>query len=151
MGARVWVRGKVPLLGDIPDETEIDLRIGSMLCEAKLTEGDFTTSSLQHVLRYRDVEEVFDLERLTSGGKVMGYQLIRNVLATYAHGGRFIVLCDSRRPDLIREWWFVHSAIRDSDLRYRCSLLLWQELAASLAGEVQALFEVKYGINEYAS
>src|SRR6185437_10304441 len=42
------------------DRTEVDLRIGSLLIEAKLTEGDFQTCQAQMVEQYRDLDAVFD-------------------------------------------------------------------------------------------
>ena len=102
-------------------------------------------------MRYRDVERVFDLERITEGDTVIGYQLIRNVLSAYEYGRRFLVLCDARRPDLIQEWWKVHSAILDADLRYRSGLLLWQEIARQSPKELRVFLARKYGINGSAA
>jgi hypothetical protein len=46
------------------DRTEVDLRFGSLLVEAKLTESDFQSRSAAIVESYRDFHEVFDSERL---------------------------------------------------------------------------------------
>jgi hypothetical protein len=46
------------------DRTEIDLRFGSLLMEAKLTEADFQSRSAAIVESYRDFDEVFDRDRL---------------------------------------------------------------------------------------
>jgi hypothetical protein len=46
------------------DRTEVDLRFGSLLVEAKLTEGDFQSRSAAIVESYRDFDEVFDRDRL---------------------------------------------------------------------------------------
>lgn len=46
------------------DRTEVDLRLGSLLLEAKLTESDFQCRSAQIVEAYRDFQEVFDCNLL---------------------------------------------------------------------------------------
>lgn len=141
------VAGQVPLNSGGSDATEIDCRLGSTIIEAKLTEGDFTSKSRETVYGYRDFRSTFVLEHLPQDGTTYsGYQLIRNVLAAAAHGYRFHVLCDTRRPDLIQGWWAVHSAIADPELRARCGLLTWQELAAIAPGQLRRFLAQKYGI-----
>ncbi|HEV2487480.1 MAG TPA: hypothetical protein VGT08_18290 [Terracidiphilus sp.] len=54
----------VPLSTGRFDRTEVDLRMGSLLVEAKLTEGDFQTREARIVEAYRDFDEVFDRELL---------------------------------------------------------------------------------------
>ena len=94
--------------------------------------------------RYRDFEEVFDVEMLPRRGELYeSYQLIRGTLAAAARQERFIVLCDGRRADLGECWYRVLRAVRGSELRSRLSLLTWQELAAELPGAVRAFLEVK--------
>jgi len=66
-----------------------------------------------------------------------GYQLIRNVLAAYAEGCSFCVLHDERRPDLREAWFAVMAAVKNAELRTRCKVLTWQELAALLPEELQ--------------
>ena len=46
------------------DCTEIDLKLGDLLIEAKLTENGFQTAPRRLIDRYRDLEEVFDLATL---------------------------------------------------------------------------------------
>lgn len=46
------------------DRTEIDLQLGSLFVEAKLTESSFQAAPFRLIERYRDLETVFDLERL---------------------------------------------------------------------------------------
>ncbi|HEV2132955.1 MAG TPA: hypothetical protein VGR47_01705 [Terracidiphilus sp.] len=53
-------KARVPLLNGRFDRTEVDLRLGSLLIEAKLTEGDFQTCKPSAVEQYRDFETVFD-------------------------------------------------------------------------------------------
>lgn len=53
-------KARVPLINGRFDRTEVDLRLGSLLIEAKLTEGDFQTCETTVVRQYRDFEAVFD-------------------------------------------------------------------------------------------
>ena len=189
-------KAKVPLKSGLFDRTEVDMRWGGLLVEAKLTESDFQTRSAALVENYRDFEEVFDPELLprtairiarrkqaiefpeeftqewekpaqenesiaakfqagiaaradelapTLPG-YMGYQLIRNVLAAHAHGLRFCVLHDERRPDLREMWFSVLRAVRSAELRSRLQVLTWQELASALPKWLQPFLEAKYGI-----
>jgi hypothetical protein len=66
------------------------------------------------------LSDVFDVTLLPQTAPAyQGYQLIRNVLAAAAHGYHFVVLCDGRRPDLLHEWWQVHTAIRARSVAFR--------------------------------
>ena len=77
----------------------------------------------------------------------VSYQLLRNVLAIARHPHRhFRVLLDSRRPDLLREWWTIFGAIRDPAVRSRCGFVLWQELAAACPAPLQEFLVRKYGL-----
>ena len=53
-------KARVPLANGRFDRTEVDLRLGSLLIEAKLTEGDFQTRAATIVEAYRDFDAVFD-------------------------------------------------------------------------------------------
>jgi hypothetical protein len=140
-------RPEIPLRSGRTDRTEIDMKLGDLLVEAKLTETDFQTAPARMIARYRDLEEVFDSgELMMSGGVVPGYQLIRGVLAAYATGGSFCVFCDARRPDLVENWYSVMRAVRSCVLRCRLQLLTWQELAAVLPNSLQKFLRAKYGI-----
>jgi len=57
-------KARVPLASGRSDRTEVDMRFGSLLLEAKLTEGDFQTKAAAVVEGYRDFDEVFERERL---------------------------------------------------------------------------------------
>jgi hypothetical protein len=57
-------KARVPLASGRSDRTEVDMRLGSLLVEAKLTEGDFQTKAAAVVEGYRDFDEVFERERL---------------------------------------------------------------------------------------
>jgi hypothetical protein len=154
------------------DRTEIDLTLGKLFVEAKLTESNFQLAAPALIERYRDLEAVFDVARLPSKVllppplppnldpddptvnlprraariRIEGYQLIRNVLAAYASDTSFCVLSDARRHDLMETWYSVLSAVHAPDFRWRLKLLTWQELAATLPGDLQTFLDAKYGI-----
>ncbi len=142
----------VPLISskkdwDKKDRTEVDMRLGALLVEAKLTESDFQLAPARLLSRYRDLEAVFDLERLPRrADSFVSYQLIRGTLAAFAYGQSFCVFCDARRPDLIEAWYAVMQAVGPVDLRHRLKLLTWQELAVLLPGDLQHFLAEKYGI-----
>jgi hypothetical protein len=188
-------KARVPLKSGRFDRTEVDMRWGGLLVEAKLTEGDFQVRAARIVEGYRDFDAVFDRERLPrvelrttrtraavefaaeftqeweepaaddeaarefqqgivarareaepAEAAYAGYQLIRNVLAAYAEGCSFCVLHDERRPDLREAWFAVMAAVKNAELRTRCKVLTWQELAALLPEELQDFLDCKYGI-----
>ncbi len=177
------------------DRTEVDMRWGDLLIEAKLTESDFQTRSAKIVQGYRDFDAVFDRELLprvalktarrrtavefaeaytqeyeepTADEGVArefqaalvaerwekeaaepgyaGYQLIRNVLAAYAEGCSFCVMHDARRPDLREQWFAVMAAVKSADMRTRCKVMTWQEVAAWVPQGLQDFLGIKYGI-----
>jgi hypothetical protein len=142
------VKPRVPLINGKFDRTEVDMRVGDLLVEAKLTESDFQTKRAELVERYRDLEVVFDVDSLPYGEKgIHGYQLVRNVLAAYATQQRFSVILDKRRPDLIEQWHAVQRAIRLAGVRVRCLVLTWQELAAAVPkSSLKKFLAEKYGI-----
>lgn len=138
---------RTPLMKGKSDATEVDMRVGDLLVEAKLTESDFQTARPSLIERYRDAEDVFDVAELpVRGGRVLGYQLIRGTLAAYACGCSFCVLCDARRPELVEIWYAVMRAVRSFDLRCRLKLLTWQELAGVVPGELAEFLAEKYGV-----
>jgi hypothetical protein len=193
-------KARVPLASGLFDRTEVDMRWGDLLVEAKLTEGDFQTRSAVIVEAYRDFDAVFDRELLpqvevglarrkqavelaeeftqewedtgtlsldeTSAValefhealvaeaeeraprevRYRNYQLIRSVLAAYAAGARFCVICDERRPDLREAWFRVMAAVRNAEMRTRCLMLTWQELAAVVPVGLREFLQAKYGI-----
>ncbi|WP_263352570.1 PGN_0703 family putative restriction endonuclease [Acidicapsa acidisoli] len=195
-------KARVPLRNAREDRTEVDMRWGGLLVEAKLTEADFQTRSATVVEAYRDFDEVFDRDLLprvklrtlrqkaaaefpeefsqeweasdapddernvrAAAAKAYqqaivakgvaqqpvepgyaGYQLIRNVLAAYATGCSFCVMHDQRRPDLREAWFRVITAVRRAEMRVRCKVLTWQELAALLPEPLREFLDRKYGI-----
>lgn len=141
------VKPRTPLKGGKRDATEIDMRVGDLLVEAKLTESDFQSARMALVKRYRDVEEVFDVAELpVRGGRVIGYQLIRGTMAAHASGCSFCVLCDARRPELVEIWYAVMRAVRSFELRCRLKLLTWQEIAGVVPEELREFLVEKYGV-----
>lgn len=141
------VRVAGPLKNGHRDRTEVDMRLGDLLVEAKLTEGDFQSCPAELIERYRDFEEVFEVEKLprTTEGYAE-YQLLRNVLAAHANQERFCVIADARRPDLRERWFRVMQCVGDYEARLRCQMLTWQEIAAVLPTPLRAWLEEKYGI-----
>jgi hypothetical protein len=177
------------------DRTEVDMRWGNLLVEAKLTESDFQTRTSHIVEAYRDFDEVFERELLPqvelrtarrrtavefaeeytqeweeaapddslarefqegivarareaepAETAYAGYQLIRNVLAAYAEGCSFCVVHDERRPDLREDWFAVMAAVKAAEMRVRCKVMTWQELAALAPEDLQEFLDLKYGI-----
>ena len=57
-------KARVPLRNGLVDRTEVDMRLGSLLVEAKLTESDFQTRKAGVVEAYRDFDAVFDRDLL---------------------------------------------------------------------------------------
>jgi hypothetical protein len=141
-------RARVPLREDKFDRTEVDMLWGNLLVEAKLTEGSFESCAAEMMANYSRFTEVFNHKVLPRKKRQFCcYQLLRNVLAADAHGCGFCLICDARRPDLMEAWFEVLSAIRPLDLRLRCKLLTWQELAQALPSDLQDFLSLKYGIS----
>jgi hypothetical protein len=139
---------RIPLLTDAKERTEVDMKLGNTLFEAKLTEGDFQVQRVDLVEQYRDFKETFEYRRLPKAtGKYVSYQLIRNVLAAHALNLDFCTLLDARRPDLIEAWYSVVRCIRSATLRARCKVLTWQELTSCLPATLRSFLSAKYGIN----
>jgi hypothetical protein len=129
------------------DRTELDLCVGDLAVEAKLTESTFGTAARERVERYVRLSQVFDVEELPWGPRgLQGYQLVRGVLAAQQSGRRFLLLCDGRRADLQEMWFRVLRAVRNCEVRSRMALLSWQELAGALPKTVQRWMAEKYGL-----
>ncbi|NLI65332.1 MAG: hypothetical protein GX380_01165 [Tissierellia bacterium] len=125
--------------------TEVDMKIGDCIIEAKLTENSFTEKDLSIVLGYENIHEVFDIDMLTKeNNKVRNYQLLRNVLAASKHNFSFKVLLDERRIDLIRELFDTLAAVKDSNLRSRIGFITWQEIASYCGKDLKNYLELKY-------
>jgi hypothetical protein len=61
---------RVPLQNGRADRTEVDMKLGALLVESKLTETDFQTKAPEIVESYRDLDVVF--ERSTRFGTDCG-------------------------------------------------------------------------------
>ena len=195
-------KARVPLHRGRSDRTEVDMRLGSLLVEAKLTESDFQSRAAAIVESYLDFDEVFERDLLPRvelrmlrrkeavefpeefsqepedvsipGGDIdlraelanayqaeivakgvaeqpttpgyASYQLIRNVLAAYAHGCSFCLMHDARRPDLREAWFQVMAAVKSAEMRVRLKVVTWQEFTAVLPEELRVFLDWKYGI-----
>jgi hypothetical protein len=145
--AEFGFRARVPLASGRADRTEVDMRLGELLVESKLTESDFQCREVAFVESYRDFADVFDCRKLPQDARgFLSYQLIRNVLAAHHGHCSFCVMIDARRPDLREAWFAVMSCIRIVDLRLRCKVLTWQELAQALPVKLQRFLQEQYGI-----
>ena len=142
------VRPGILLKSGGQDRSEMDLKLGDLFIEAKLTEGDFQTARCDLVHRYRDLDSVFEVDRLPMRKeKYRSCQLIRGALTAHAHGASFAVVCDQRRQDLVDACFEVMSAVASAELRCRMSVVTWQELAETLPRKVRAFLADKYGID----
>lgn len=65
-------KARVPLRNGRYDRTEVDMRLGGLLVEAKLTESDFQTCKASVAEGYRDFDEVFDAAMLPRVALAMG-------------------------------------------------------------------------------
>ena len=140
-------RARVPLRNGGYDRTEVDMKLGDLIVEAKLTESDFQRGAVELVARYRDFADVFEESELPrSEDCYEGYQLIRNVLAAFERDCSLCVLLDARRPDLVEAYYAVMKCVRPVPLRTACKVLTWQELAQILPVTLRSFLAVKYGI-----
>ena len=140
-------RARVPLANGRFDRTEVDMRLGNLLIEAKLTEGDFQQAPKTVVNTYRDFSPVFNCEELPqTQNDYLSYQLIRNILAAQASNCSFCLLMDARRSDLIEAWYAVIRCVSPVDLRLRCKIMTWQDVFRMLPKTLQGFLAEKYGI-----
>jgi hypothetical protein len=140
-------KARVPLANGKFDRTEVDLRLGNLLIEAKLTESDFQSARKDVLAAYRDFSEVFDCRQLPQTRDLyLSYQLLRNVLAAFALHCSFCVLVDDRRPDLVADWYDVMRCVKPIQLRTELRIATWQEVAAAAPRRLQEFLMAKYGI-----
>lgn len=145
---RFGVRANLLMKRGEVDRTELDMVVGDLAVEAKLTESSFGTASRDRATRYLALEEIFDVDELPWQPRGLGgYQLVRGVMAAHAEGKRFLLLCDGRRADLQETWFQVLRAVRSYDVRSRMVLLSWQELATELPDTLQHFLQGKYDIH----
>jgi hypothetical protein len=142
-------RARVPLANARFDRTEVDLLLGNLLVEAKLTEGDFQSAPKRVLLAYRDFAHVFDWKQLPqTGDNYLSYQLLRNVLAAYALRCSFCVLVDARRPDLLEVWYAVMRCVKPVELRTELRISTWQELTKAAPTALRTFLAKKYGLRQ---
>jgi restriction endonuclease-like protein len=140
-------KARVPLINGRFDRTEVDMFLGDLLVEAKLTESDFQRVNKPVLATYRDFHDVFDEEQLPQTEQhYLSYQLLRNVLAAHALECSFCVLLDARRPDLIEDWYAIMKCVKLAQLRTALRVLTWQDLAQFLSPQLQLFLAKKYGI-----
>jgi hypothetical protein len=140
-------RARVPLANGRFDRTEVDMRVGDLLIEAKLSESDFQSTKKRTLLAYRDFSQVFDYRRLPQTRDCyLSYQLLRNVLAAYALQCSFCVLIDARRTDLADAWYEVVRCVKLVDLRTKLRIATWQEITQNAPTMLRKFLAAKYGL-----
>ena len=145
-------KARVPLLNGRFDRTEVDMRVGDLLVEAKLTEGDFRNADKRVLLAYRDFSDVFDARQLPQAGKSYASdQLLRNVLAAHALQCSFCVLIDVRRADLANAWYAVMRCVKPVELRTKMRICTWQEIAEVATPRLRKFLTAKYGFKTIGS
>ena len=140
-------RPRLPLCSGKNDSTEIDMKLGDLLVEAKLTESGLEKAAPQLYERYGSLEAVFDPAELPfANGRLQSYQFVRGVLAAHHHRASFCLMFDERRPELAQRWYSVLRAVRSAELRTRMKILTLQELSSALPRTLQSFLTMKYGI-----
>lgn len=135
------------LKGENYDKTEIDMQIDKTYFEAKLTENDFQKKKKEVVSQYTRFEKVFDVGKLDQDDEdFFNYQLIRNILAIEQNDYNFVLLCDARRPDLVRNFIRTLICVKNIKLRKRCNFITWQEIAEACNSNLRNFLEIKYGL-----
>ena len=139
--------GAVRLCNGEADTTEIDLSLTDSLCEAKLTESDFTKKRPSVVENYAGLKGAFHIEVLPRKvDDYDNYQIVRNLLASAQHNRKHYLFCDERRPDLARRYMDTVSCLRDVHMRVNCRVIFWQEVVAACGASLREWIEEKYGM-----
>lgn len=138
------------LVDGVPEKspTEVDLLINTeIICEAKLTEKDFTKKAKGLVDKYESFRTIFEMRSLDQNDdEYFNYQLIRNLIAAVKYNKRFILFCDMHRPDLIKAFHQTVRCLRDIKNRERCDFITWQEIAQKTGNDLRVFLNNKYGI-----
>jgi hypothetical protein len=136
-------KARVPLTSGRFDRTEVDLKLGSLLVEAKLTEGDFQTREASIVEAYRDFDVVFERELLP---RVELFVVRRKEAAEFpeAWSQEFESVVDSTMPAEIQNALqanspsalaaAAHNTLRATESGYASYQLIRNVLAAYAAG-----------------
>lgn len=125
-------------------KTEIDMKIGNTIFEAKLTEEDFEAIEMRLVMAYANVEQLLDFDVLLHEVNKFQYQLIRNLLTAHKYGNNFFLLIDETRIDLIKNFYQVKMAIKDKELSAKFNFLTWQEITQKLGDDLKIYITKKY-------
>lgn len=141
------VDGQVKIKNGGVDKTEIDMVLPGVFCEAKLTENDFTKKRREVVERYDGLFDTFHAEALPKiKTDYDNYQIIRTLLAAKQCNCDHILLCDERRPDLVRRYMSTVACLKSVEDRARCRFIFWQEIVATCDKSLRRWIEAKYGI-----
>lgn len=139
--------GWIPKIEASAPYTEVDMKLGNTIYEAKLTESDFTQKESDRVLeRYPGIAKMFDLDMLQKSGMLLNYQLLRNIYVAEKRNLNFKLICDYRRPDLLQSLFLTTQAIVDHNLRNRIGFVTWQEIASYVGKGLRDFLSSKYGI-----
>jgi hypothetical protein len=137
----------VSISGGQQDSTEIDMALTGTFCEAKLTELDFTQKGAEIVEQYDNLHRDFHVKALERNGDYYeNYQIIRNLLASIQHNRKHILVCDERRPDLVRRYMETASCLKEVRHRKNCRVVFWQELIEACGTPLQQWVGEKYGM-----
>ena len=129
------------------DNTEIDMLVGNYFVEAKLTEEDFTEKEMEEVKKYTNLRLCFDTGSLpVQNNCYQNYQIIRNLLAAIQHKKQHMLLCDERRPDLVRRYMETVCCLRDPQHRKNCRVVFWQEIQRACGNELGAFLRSRYDL-----
>jgi hypothetical protein len=140
-------KARVKKRGTDGDKTEIDMVIGECFVEAKLTEKDFEDKPTDKVEKYELLSSAFHVDCLeVRNDKYQNYQIIRNLLAAIQHNKDHVLLCDERRPDLVRRYMQTVLCLREVSNRMRCRVRFWQEIRRACGEEFAEFLEAKYGL-----
>jgi hypothetical protein len=125
--------------------TEIDMKIGKHIFEAKLTENNFTQKNKKIVENYKDLTRVFDIKKIVKmNEKYENYQLIRNIITAYKYNFSFTLIIDESRTDLIRYFLSIIKAIKNYELQDKINFITWQEIADVCGKDLKNYLERKY-------
>jgi hypothetical protein len=128
-------------------QPEIDMAFGEYFIEAKLTEKDFTDKDIVEVQKYTGLTKHFQVDCLPiNKGRYQNYQIIRNLLAAIQHEKRHMLLCDERRPDLVRRYMETVCCLRDPQLRKNCRVVFWQEVQRACGQHLGLFLKSRYGL-----
>jgi hypothetical protein len=123
------------------------MALDEVFVEAKLTESGFTEKPVTTVEAYTDLQNVFHTDLLhRNGDNFENYQVIRNLLAAIQLKKRHLLLCDERRPDLVRSYFETVVCLRKETDRKSCGVIFWQELARVCGKGLRDYLAQRYGI-----